>query len=396
MTNKSSKIILFFLSLISLLILFVYNSKDEQLEWEYVNGFAVQISGDIEEIQDFYISLEKRLNGYSDWINFVLTGELTNFKKDYNPFLVSNDKFLYFNTIFTATNMIELLAEYSKYIDSVFLNSDSNDAHTMEIELSRLYQFFSTLNSYFIEDKRILLDDTIDLIKFDLNPYYNPTINTSFVYILLHRNESISSELKEIQNQIQIELNDLNRLLDMNTSIYTKRFRITNIDTLKLSDDSHKYISSQFSHVYKYLPTINSNIFKSRMSLMKKNIYHNKNKNIFTSTEFLNILYVIEEQIIELQSRGNVHNEKIMDFIYELIGNGDDEFGILTSTINLLDNRRYRYMLDDYLSKTSDILKNELKEQSDLTYPFTQNLPNKVISKYINQSKSLIVNINPE
>lgn len=395
MTNKSSKMKLFSISLILLLILFVYSLKDKQLEWEYVKGFTVQINGDVEQIQDFYISLEKRLYGYPDWINIVLTGQLTNYRKDYAPYLISDDKFEYFNKIFTATNMGELLREYSKYIDSVFLNSDSNGTHAMEVELSKLYQFSSRLTSYFIEDKHIFLDDTINLMKFDLDPYYDPLINTSFVYIFLHRDESINYNIKEIQNQIQVEINDLNRFTDITARIQTKRFRVANIDTLNLLDDSHNYISSEFSHVYKYLPTINSNIFKSRMSLMKKNIYDNKNKDILTSTEFLNILSEIEEQIIEFQSRGNIHNEKIIDFLNELVGDGESKLGILTTVINILDSRRYGYLLEDYLSKSSNLLKGELKQKTDLMYPFTQNLPNKVASNYLDKNKSLLLNLKP-
>ena len=131
------------------------------------------------------------------------------------------------------------------------------------------------------------------------------------------------------------------------------------------------------------------------MSLMKKNIYDNKNKNILTSTEFLNVLSEIEEQIIEFQSRGNIHNEKTIDFLNELVGDGESKLGILTTVINILDSRRYGYLLEDYLSKSSNLLKGELKQKTDLMYPFTQNLPNKVASNYLDKNKSLLLNLKP-
>ena len=396
MTINSYKIILFSLSAIFLLPLFVYISNQKQLEWQYVNGYSVKIEGDIEEIEDFYISLEKRLDGYSDWINIVLTGELTNYEKGYAPFRMSNDKFVYFNKIYTATDMTELLTEYSKYLNSVLLNNKVNDTYSIHPELSRLYQFSLSLANYFSQSKSILIEDIIDLMKFDLNPYYYPDVNTSFVYIFLHKNENINSELKEIKKQIQVEVDDLNRFLDANVLINSENFQITNIDTLVLLGDHHKYLSSQFSHVYKYVPTVNNIVFNSRMSVMKNNIHHKKNKNLSTSTEFLNILSKIEEQLIEFQSRKDFQNKRMSDYSCKLVGDGEGELGILTSTINLFSKRKFTYRLEDFLSKSSDLLKREVKEQTELTYPFIENLPNKIYSKFIQQEKSLLLNINTE
>ena len=393
MANKSSKII--FLSLISIcmVLLITYIRNENQLGWRDINGFTVKIIGDVNEINFFHTSLEQRLMGYPDWVNLVLTGELSDFQKDYAPFRTSLSKFQNFNKIYTSIDMTKLLMEYSIYLESVLLNAQADDSDVIALELNRLYQFCSILSTNFVKNKNVFIGDIIDIMKFDVNPYYDPIRETHTVYIFLHEGKDINSQLEQIINQIQVEINDLTRSLDIAVSITSQEFQITNIDTLELMVNYEKYILSQYSHIYKYLPSINSTTFNSRMALMKQSIHHNKFTAVSTPTEFLVILSTIEEQLIEFQIRAKFHHKDILKFVNKLVGDGESEFGTLTSMINLLDDRRYRYRLKDYLSKSAKYLKSETRKFSELTYPTSQFLPNKVSSKYIDDKHTFILNI---
>ena len=392
MPNKSSKIIFLFLSTILMVSLITYIRNENPLGWRDVNGFAVKITGDIEQIEEFYTSLEQRLIGYPDWVNIVLTGELVNFQKDYAPFRTPLRKFENFNKVYTSIDIAQLLTEYSVYLESVLLNTQ-NPPNRIAFELNRLYQFCSILNTHFVKNKNMFVGDIIDVMKFDINPYYNPIGETHTIYIFLHEGKDINSQLEQIINQIQVEINDLNRSLDISASIINQEFQITNLDTLVLLEDYEKYELSQYSHVYKYLPSINSTEFNLRMSVMKQSIHHDKFSAISTAAEFLVILSTIEEQLIEFQFRAKFHNKKVLKFINKLVGDGESEFGILTSMINLLDDRRYRYRVKDYLSKSAKYLKSETKNITELTYPTTQSLPNNVLSKYIDENHAIILKI---
>ena len=375
-----------------MVLLITYIRDDNPLGWRDVNGFTVKITGDIEQIEEFYTSLEQKLLGYPDWVNIVLTGELINFQKEYAPFRTPLSKFNFFNKIYTSVDMTQLLTEYSIYLENVLLDTQ-NDPNIIVYELNRLYQFCSILNSHFVKNKNVFIGDNIDVMKFDINPYYNPISETHTLYIFLHEGKDINSQFEQIINQIQVEVKDLNRLLDISVSIICQEFQIKNIDTLDLLANYEKYILSEYSHVYNYLPSINATAFNSRMSVMKQSIQYNKFSAISTATEFLVILSTIEEQLIEFQIRANFHNNNILKFTNKLIGDGESEFGILTSMINLLDDRRYRYRVKDYLSKSAKYLKIETKKITELTYPTTQSLPNYVLSKYIDDNYALILKI---
>ena len=76
-----------------------------------------------------------------------------------------------------------------------------------------------------------------------------------------------------------------------------------------------------------------------------------------------------------------------------MVGDEESEFGILTSMINLLDDRRYRYRVKDYLSKSAKYLTSEVSKISELTYPTTQSLPNNVILKYMDDKHAVLIKI---
>ena len=61
MANKSSKIIFLLLISIFVALLISYVQNMNQLEWRDVNGFELKITGDVEQIDEFYTSLEQRL-----------------------------------------------------------------------------------------------------------------------------------------------------------------------------------------------------------------------------------------------------------------------------------------------------------------------------------------------
>ena len=87
MRNKTSKIILLIFISIAIMILLIPKKQNlKKIAWRNVNGFEILIKGDLDEIEEFYTSIEKRLAGYADWIDIILTGRYSKFQKDYAPF----------------------------------------------------------------------------------------------------------------------------------------------------------------------------------------------------------------------------------------------------------------------------------------------------------------------
>ena len=107
---------------------------------------------------------------------------------------------------------------------------------------------------------------------------------------------------------------------------------------------------------------------------------------------FLIGLSKIEEQLIEIQFRENFQNIHLLKFINKLVGDGATEFGILTTLINLLDDKRYRYMIDDFLSRSTKYLSSEIKLIPELVYPKAHSLSHKH-SKFITDDRALIIKI---
>ena len=393
MANKSSKILILFISTIILVLLITYIQTLTKPEWQTVSGFELRIQGNIEKIEEFYTSLAIRLMDYPDWVNIVLTGELSNFEKDYSPFRIQDRKFENYNKIYTSTEVTQLLAEYSVYLESVILNPQAVDSSVIRVELNRLHRFCSILNSHIIENQNLFVGDIIDIIKFDTNKFYDSISNTQTIYIFLNEGKLVNSQLKQIVNQLQIEIKELTKLIDIDISVLNHEFQISSIDTLDLLANKEKYRSSVYSHIYKYLPSINYNTFNKRMSLMKKNIQNNDFKSISTPSEFFMILSVIEEQLIEFQFRASFHNTYILKLVNKLVGDGVTEAGLLTSMINLLNDRRYTYIVKDYLSESSEYLNIEARKLTELTYPRFESLPNRISSKYLDNNHSIILKI---
>ena len=393
MANKSSKIIILFFSTIFLVLLILYIQTLSKPDWRTISGFELKIGGNIEEIEAFYSALENRLMGYPDWINIVLTGELSNFQKDYSPFLISDIKFENYNKIYTSMEMTQLLVEYSVYLETVILNPQAIDSSVVTLELNKLHRFSSILNSHIIENQNVFVGDIIDIIKFDINQFYDSISNTQTIYIFLNEGEFVNSQLKQIVNQLQIEIKELTKIIDIDISLLNHEFQILNIDILDLLANEQKYRSSEYSHIYKYLPSINYNAFNARMSSMKKNIQNNNFNAISTPSEFLMILSIIEEQLIEFQFRGNFHSIYILNLVNKLVGDGVTQAGLLTSMINSLNDRRYTYIVKDYLSESSGYLNIESRKIAELTCPRIESLPNIISSKYLDNNHSIILKI---
>ena len=393
MANKSSKIIILFFSTIFLVLLILYIQTLSKPDWRTISGFELKIGGNIEEIEAFYSALENRLMGYPDWINIVLTGELSNFQKDYSPFLIPDIKFENYNKIYTSMEMTQLLVEYSVYLETVILNPQAIDSSVVTLELNKLHRFSSILNSHIIENQNVFVGDIIDIIKFDINQFYDSISNTQTIYIFLNEGEFVNSQLKQIVNQLQIEIKELTKIIDIDISLLNHEFQILNIDMLDLLANEQKYRSSEYSHIYKYLPSINYNAFNARMSSMKKNIQNNNFNAISTPSEFLMILSIIEEQLIEFQFRGNFHSIYILNLVNKLVGDGVTQAGLLTSMINSLNDRRYTYIVKDYLSESSGYLNIESRKIAELTCPRIESLPNIISSKYLDNNHSIILKI---
>jgi len=394
MANKSSKIIFLLLSTILVALLIIYIQSVNELGWRDVNGFELNITGDVDQIEEFYSSLKQRLMGYPDWINIVLTGELSNFQKDYAPFRTSIDMFDSYNKIYTSTDMTRLISEYSSYLESVLLDTQGMNPDVVESELNRLFQFCSILYANFIDNENVFVGDIIDLMKFDINPYFKPINKTHTIYIFLQENNNINSQFEQIRNQIQVEINELTKLIDVDASITKRNLQIKTINNIDLLINHEKYNSPQYSHIYKYLPSINFTEFNSRMTLIKQSIHREKTTAASTAIEFRGALSKIEEQLIEFESRNFFPNIHILEFVNTLVGDKEAEFGILTGMINLLYDRRYTYKINDYLSKTNKYLKSETNKIPELTYPTIQTLPNRLSSKFIKRDRTLIFKIN--
>jgi len=376
-----------------LVLLILYIQTLSKPDWRTISGFELKIGGNIEEIEAFYSALENRLMGYPDWINIVLTGELSNFQKDYSPFLIPDIKFENYNKIYTSMEMTQLLVEYSVYLETVILNPQAIDSSVVTLELNKLHRFSSILNSHIIENQNVFVGDIIDIIKFDINQFYDSISNTQTIYIFLNEGEFVNSQLKQIVNQLQIEIKELTKIIDIDISLLNHEFQILNIDMLDLLANEQKYRSSEYSHIYKYLPSINYNAFNARMSSMKKNIQNNNFNAISTPSEFLMILSIIEEQLIEFQFRGNFHSIYILNLVNKLVGDGVTQAGLLTSMINSLNDRRYTYIVKDYLSESSGYLNIESRKIAELTCPRIESLPNIISSKYLDNNHSIILKI---
>ena len=304
MTNKSSKIIFLFFSsiLVGLIILYIQNIN--QSSWKSVDGFKLKIHGELAQIEEFYTSLEDRLAGYPKWINIFLTGEQSNFQKDYSPFRKSEKHFENYHKIYASTNMSILLTEYSIYLENLLLNAQASDPNLIEFELNRLYQFCLLLSDNFTSFDNVYIGDIINVMKFEINPYYDAVNHAQTIYITLQSNKNIHPQLEKIKSQINVEVMELTKLIDVDVSILNYEFQIKSIDTLGLLENHDKYESPKYSHIYKYLPSINAIEFNSRMALIKQSIYHNKSNANSTAREFLMLLSKIEEQLIEFQFRG--------------------------------------------------------------------------------------------
>ena len=393
MANKSNKIILLITFSIFVALLTTFIQNDRKSKWIPVKGFQVKIKGEINQIKEFYNSLEVRLLDYPEWINFLTTGELNKFQMDYTPFRVSDQTFERYNLIFTSHDMTELLTEYSSHIENILLSDISTDSTLMKLEIKRSLQFCTLLYAHFLNDVTVIVSDIIDVMKYGVNPYYDAMEGSQAIYILL--NKTIDSQLNVIQNQIAMELNELSNLINIDFSISEYEFQMTRSERASLLKNIEEYSSPQFVHIYKFLPLINSDIFNSRMSQYRKNIRNNEFQYSPKAADFLMALSKIEEQFIEFEMRDD-SNISIQKLIKKLVGDGKAEFGILTATINLLDDRRYQHKVNDFLVQSSKHLRKDAIQLQELTYPTFHSLPSRIITQFSDSSNNIIYNLKKE
>jgi len=392
MANNSNKIIILILISISMILLFFFIQEDIKTTWTSTMGFELRLTGEIEDIEEFYISLEKRLVGYPDWINNTITGELTNFQKDYNPFNVPSLMFDVYNTIYTSIDLTDLLLKYSIYFENKFLYNTSVASNEIKIELNRILDFFMLLNSHLLGNEKNMVSELTDKLKYGINPYYDSVDGSQTIYIFLHSENN--SQLKEIKTQIEIEIIELNKTVNVDYEIKESNFQIALIEIKDLREMSANLNTQSYSHLYKYLPLADVGQFNNRMGQLKKNIHNERFNSISTAHEFLSALAKIEEQLIEFQYRENYKSKQTTNLINKLVGDGTTEPGVLTTMINLFDDRRYSFKISAYLSNSSEYLKTEVKQMQTLVYPNFQLLPNKLINLFFQDTLTIIYKIN--
>jgi len=390
MADKSSKILFLFFCTVVLTSIFIYFSNANKTQWKNINGFELKITGELNQIEEFYSSIVKRLSAYPDWIDIVVTGEVDNFQKEYAPFHISSKRFIDFNLIFTSKDITDLLTQYSYFLDKVLLNNTSPNLSNIKNELNLLLQFCIMLNAHLLDNDKIIMSDVVDLMKYGLNPYYDVIEKTQTIYIILNYEERNDSQLEIISSQIIAELDDLNKMIDVNYSLNSSKFKVTISEMSSLSSKIENYELPQFYHIYKFLPTISEHDFNLRMKQLKTNIHENQFKSGFKANDFLIILSKIEEQLIEFQLRDDFSDSLIAQSVNLLVGDSEKVFGLLTSTIDLFDDRRYQYKVENFLVQSQFFLSNEVKRIPDVIYPSIHSLPITISSKLIKKSNSII------
>ena len=390
MADKSSKILFLFFCTVVLTSIFIYFSNANKTQWKNINGFELKITGELNQIEEFYSSIVKRLSAYPDWIDIVVTGEVDNFQKEYAPFRISSKRFIDFNLIFTSKDITDLLTQYSYFLDKVLLNNTSPNLSNIKNELNLLLQFCIMLNAHLLDNDKIIMSDVVDLMKYGLNPYYDVIEKTQTIYIILKHEERNNSQLEIISSQIIAELDDSNKMVDVNYSLNNSKLKVTISEMSSLSSKIENYELSQFYHIYKFLPTISEHDFNLRMKQLKTNIHENQFKSGFKANDFLIILSKIEEQLIEFQLRDDFSDSLIAQSVNLLVGDSEKVFGLLTSTIDLFDDRRYQYKVENFLVQSQFFLSNEVKRIPDVIYPSIHSLPITISSKLIKNSNSII------
>ena len=393
MADKSSKILFLFFCTVVLTSIFIYFSNANKTQWKNINGFELKITGELNQIEEFYSSIVKRLSAYPDWIDIVVTGEVDNFQKEYAPFRIPSKRFIDFNLIFTSKDIADLLNKYSYFLDKVLLNNTSPNLSNIKNELNLLLQFCIMLNAHLLDNDKIIMSDVVDLMKYGLNPYYDVIEKTQTIYIILNHEEGNDSQLEIISRQIIAELDDLNKTVDINCSLNKSKFKVAESEISLLSSNNEIYKSSQFYHIYKFLPTLRETNFNLRMKQLKTNIHENQLKSGFKVKDFLIILSKIEEQLIEFQLRDDFSDSLITQSANLLVGDGERVFGLLTSTIDLFDDRRYQYKVENFLVQSRFYLSNEVKRIPEVIYPSIHSLPISMSSKLIKNSNPIIYNL---
>ena len=393
MADKSSKILFLFFCTVVLTSIFIYFSNANKTQWKNINGFELKITGELNQIEEFYSSIVKRLSAYPDWIDIVVTGEVDNFQKEYAPFRISSKRFIDFNLIFTSKDITDLLTQYSYFLDKVLLNNTSPNLSNIKNELNLLLQFCIMLNAHLLDNDKIIMSDVVDLMKYGINPYYDVIEKTQTIYIILNHEERNDSQLEIISSQIIAELDDLNKTVDVNCFLNKSKFKVDESEMSLLSSNNEIYKSSRFYHIYKFLPTLRETNFNLRMKQLKTNIHVNQFKSGFKANDFLIILSKIEEQLIEFQLRDDFSDSLITQSANLLVGDGERALGLLTTTIDLFDDRRYQYKVENFLVQSGFYLNNEVKRISDVIYPSIHSLPISISSKLIKNSNPLIYNL---
>ena len=390
MADKSNKILFLFFYTVVLTSIFIFFGNVNKTQWKNINGFELKITGELNQIEEFYSSIEERLSAYPDWIDIVVTGEVDSFQKEYAPFRISSKQFIDFNLIFTSKDITDLLNKYSYFLDKVLLNNTSPNLSSIKNELNLLLQFCIMLNAHLLDNDKIIMSDVVDLIKYGINPYYDVIEKTQTIYIILNHEERNDSQLEIISSQIIAELDDLNKTVDINCSFNKSKFKVVESEISLLNSNNEIYKSSQFYHIYKFLPTLRVTNFNLRMKQLKANIHENQLKSGFKVKDFLIILSKIEEQLIEFQLRDDFSDILITQSTNRLVGDGEKVFGLLTSTIDLFNDRRYKYKVENFLVQSQLFLSNEVKRIPDVIYPSIHSLPITISSKLIKKSNSII------
>jgi hypothetical protein len=342
-----------------------YYFKQNSMAWRINDTATYYIQIKYDDVDEYLFEVENRLSAYPEWILAVFHGGLSQFEKEYYPYILSDKDFELLASRFKHIKIQGLLSEYSTYLENRYIIK--KDYSDIDNELMRINLFTNRLISLMIDKNNTIVDEIVDPIYYGFNTNYN--FNTELLEIKIVYNKDVKLNEK-INDQIQRELHDVNGLFNANIVKHSKDA----IETMQVSEIVDK---NDFKTLYSVFPSIGKGEFNKR----KKKI---KNSNSEYDS-FIGELSIIEEKLIELQL--TIPENSIL---IRLIGTEEEGGGILSTFINKASAKRYNFLINQYVKDFNIFLNSNYKTRNALPYPTIQMLPVRLKDKYLTDDKYII------
>ena len=394
MFNKSVKIIFLVTVIVTLLtIIFsmINNLGQKQYDgWIDLDGFNLSISKNKDFDKELINEIERRLYQYDDWVQIIVTNEIDEVSLSYLPYLASTEIFNKSYKLYNSVDIVSLLENYSDYIEYIFFNNDQ-DFGLINDELNKIQKFSIHLDKLFKSYDYATLEELLNIISSNSSFFHNYSLYNYQISIIL-KNDIPFSE--HILNQFKKSLLEIKKIKKFDFELKKSQFQSTEIDTLKLLKDNANFSQAVYTHVYKMIPKINKNQFNYRRSLLASSVFNKESNDKSISMNFIASLSRIEEQLIELQYRSGNSENYFTDKINFLVGDGEQDIGLLTILINNMYENDSAYKIDDIFKISEKILTDRYDRYINIIYPFTTNLNLQIIKKYFDiQMKALVFKI---